>query len=301
MSSKKKTRGSVPQQGGALVESLLICGVLVIFMVGIPMMGTIVDVKQKAIEASRYSAWEKTVVSSDAPPPDQVDARFFRNQSAPISSSRPNDELLGHNYLWGELQPIKNNGTTPANTEGGEEQTEPQPVDRATLQLFQRARVTAEVNSVTITEPEVADDSYVYTKIGGTVSAIGGFLSKDGWDDGNPEVNGLIRSEINVKIENNTFLNNSNSSVTESTAILTDGWSAGDPNTIRERVHGFVPTNRLESVGSVVSKVKVIPMLKDLGNLEQAFGCVKLGVRPAKKMDGSLPVYQPGPENEEKC
>lgn len=298
--NRKYTNNLILQNGGALVESILICGVLVIFMIGIPMMGTVVDVKQKTIQASRYSAWEKTVENSAAPEPTQVDARFFRSESAPIRSIQPGEELLGHNHLWGELQLTEEQANSAEDTQSTNNEETVPTVSRDNLQLYQRARVTADVKNVDVTTPIVTDDSLVYTKVGGVVSKVGRFLSEDGWDPHNPEVNGLIRSEVKINIENNTFLSN-NANIAESTAILTDGWSAADANIIRERVHGFVPTNRLEKVGEIVSKVKIIPMLKDLGNLEKAFGCVKLGVRPSKKMDGSLPKYEPGPEGDESC
>ena len=81
------------QTGAALVESFFICGVLTIFLIGIPMLGKSIDLKQTTIQASRYAAWEKTVYV-DSTQVDQVDTRFFKDASAPISSSAQAQKLI---------------------------------------------------------------------------------------------------------------------------------------------------------------------------------------------------------------
>ena len=100
---KNINRRSICQQGGALIEAILIIGALVMFMIGIPMMGSLVDLKQATIQASRYDAWEKTVRTEKSENISQIDSRFFRDQSAPIRTSEPSKELLGNNHLWGEM------------------------------------------------------------------------------------------------------------------------------------------------------------------------------------------------------
>jgi len=285
------------QRGGALVESLLICGVLVIFMIGIPMMGSIVDLKQKTIEASRYAAWEKTVQDPNQPQADQIDVRFFKNESAPISSIRPGDDLVGENLLWGAQELNQETSTAPGSEEGAG--------GEGNMELYQRARITANVDNINVSKQTAAngDDmgldgltGDVYTNISEAATLVGSFLSPDAWrGENNIEIDGLMRLHVEVQVESNEFLNSSNT-INESTAILADGWSAADPDVIRDRVHGFVPTEKLDQVGRLISKLKVIPMLKDLKHLEDAFGCVKLGVRPAKELEiGNLPRYTEGP------
>ncbi len=307
------------QYGGALVEGLLICGVLVSFMVGIPMMGSLVDLKQNTIQASRYAAWEKTVQYNSMPVEDQIDARFFADESAPIRTTEPGAEYLGTNLLWGELRTQQAPGAAPGSNGGNGDG----PVSRDNLQLYQRARVTANTSNVHVylgeggvpggagnptTDTTGPADGAMYDSVSKAVSEIGQFISKDGWDEYNPNnpndndmyINGLLRSHVEVKVENNQIMNVAGENcsqggagcVYESTSILVDGWSAADPDQVRDRVHGFVPTNRLEAVGRLVSAVKVVPMLKDLGNLKGAFGCTKLGVRPSKDLH-ALPTYTP--------
>ena len=307
------------EKGSAAIEALLIIGVLVVFMIGIPMLGTMVDLKQKTIEASRYAAWEKTIHTNDDPIVNQINARFFMHESAPIRSIVPDKELLGSNTLWGEIPGAGNSvnyvqtGTASSiGTSGG-------------LQLFQRARITADVDNLrtyvgegvsawgsgypengnqqnlkeTGNTMRLPDKGHLYPALGKTVTELGSFVSKDGWGNNSPFSNGLMRSEIEIKVENNEIMNIAGTNCSqggagcfqESTAILVDGWSAGNPDVIRDRVHGFVPSARLEKVGDFISKVSGIPMMGDLDKLRGSFGCVKLGVRPAQRLR-DLPKYE---------
>lgn len=305
--------------GSAAVEALLIIGVLVVFMTGIPMLGSMVDLKQKTIEASRYAAWEKTIHTTVDSAVNQIETRFFMHESSPIRSIAPDKDLLGSNTLWGELTET---GNAVNSTRTGTEIMVGNPHG---LQLFQRARITADVdnlrtyigegvsawgsgypdssNEQTLNEAgntiRLPHKGHLYPALGKTVTELGSFVSKDGWGNNSPFSNGLMRSEIEIKLKNNEIMNIAGSNCSqggagcfqESTAILVDGWSAVDPNIIRDRVHGFVPSARLEKVGDFISKVSPIPMMKDLGKLKGAFGCVKVGVRPAKEMK-DLPHYE---------
>jgi len=287
------------QKGSALVESILIVGVLTIFMVGVPMIGSMIDLKQTTIQASRYSAWEKTVNVDENHVGDQIDARFFRDASAPISSS-PNSGLAA-NHLWGELPAT---GTPPAS---GAAPTGDAPTGQTGPQLFQEARVTiatAPVGMGSVEDDRAHKDGgkmkgALYSPVAKVVTQLGRFISPDGWDEGTPVSNGLVRSTVSTQIEANSFFTSA-MTIEESTSIFIDGWSAGDDDTIRERVHGFVPTNRLEKVGDFISRVKVIPMLNDLEHLEKAFGCVKNNIVPGKTYDSGLTIYQgiPGDGND---
>ena len=49
------------QRGSALIESLLLIGVLAPMLFGMALMGKYLDVKAAALEASRYAVWERTV------------------------------------------------------------------------------------------------------------------------------------------------------------------------------------------------------------------------------------------------
>jgi len=309
------------QQGSALAESILVFWALTIFMIGIPTLGTLVDLKQTVIHASRYAAWEKTVYADGNSALDQIDARFFRDQSAPLRSLRPPTYQLQHHALWGSTQ----YAAEQRNSEVGNANNpffRAYPANHNNLSLYQRSRVSADVDNVIVVNQEIGSpgtgiDSVenqpgetvgvIYKQLSKAVSTIGTSLNSEAWGSESLHVNGLMQSTVEINVNNNEFTqtngincsNRDNSCIRESTAILTDGWAAAEPDTIRKRVQAFVPSSELETVGKLISKVAVIPMLQDLSNLENAFGCVKLGVRPGKKLPDRLPEFSPMDDKDE--
>lgn len=274
------------QRGSALVESILIIGVLTIFMIGVPMIGSMIDLKQTTIQASRYSAWEKTVNVDTDGTAAQIDQRFFRDASAPITTAVNGD--VAANALW---------GASTAPTDG---RTEQQLSDKARV-IISAGSITksndfrGDVNSSTARSEgnaRMGDNGNVYRSVSRVVTTLGRVVSPDGWDEGNPISDGLVRSTVGAKIDSNSMFADAKT-INESTSIFIDGWSENDNERIRERVHGFVPTNRLEKVGKYVSYLKVIPMLTDLKHLEKAFGCVKTNIVTGKKLGDELTTYNP--------
>jgi hypothetical protein len=53
------------QQGSALAETIVALLALSPFLVGIPLLGKQLDIKQKNFDSARYSVWERTVWRSD--------------------------------------------------------------------------------------------------------------------------------------------------------------------------------------------------------------------------------------------
>src|SRR5437868_964960 len=52
-------------RGNAMIETLVALLALSPFIAGIALLGKQLDIKQKAYEASRYAAWERTVWTND--------------------------------------------------------------------------------------------------------------------------------------------------------------------------------------------------------------------------------------------
>ncbi len=281
------------QKGAALVETWLIAGVIATFMVGIPVIGKLIDVKQSAIQASRYAAWELTVdpdtnVNARA---KQVDIRFFREMGAPISHGTPDVES---NQLWGER---RDNPTAPPPDQfvdgvlnGYDPDSTPQ------NSMFDRNRVLVSNSAVSDSVGRDGLDQgplQVANVMNNLVLEVARFIGRDGWDD--VDRDGILNAAVTVNVEAGEMM--PGSAMTEHTAILVDGWGAGEEHVIRERVQGFVPTARLEKVGNFVSKVGgFIPMLKDLKGIKRAFGCVNTSVLPPEEMAThsgtiTLPTY----------
>jgi len=277
------------QRGGALVETLVLGTVLILLMACIPAVGALVDLKQTTIQASRYVAWEKSVYAPEVRVSDKVDVRFFRDPSASIKSM--DSERAGVNLLWGSPGSVVNADIHKLRVNL---------VDAGSSASIEHVNGSPSLKRANIHQ------GWIYPNEGKVFGGLGRGLSKHAWKEGDPYTNGLMQSRVEVKVENNSLLSAPGTQcsqggagcVHESTAILVDGWSAGRPDTIRDRVHGFVPSHRLEKVGKVISKIKVIPLLGDMKNLKRALGCTKLGVKPAKKLNG-LPSYKP--QNGDDC
>jgi len=274
------------EKGSALVESLLIVGVMVTFMIGLPMIGKLIDLKQTTIQASRYAAWEKTVEPdlNETSAVQDIDTRFFMDAAAPIRSTRAPD--TAKNFLWGGIRTGEDADDGSANANGGD--TPPQ---SGNMELYQKAGITLTDGSVVSTAASAGEDGYVYTKAGKIVAKIGAFISPDGWDRGDPLRNGLVFTNVEARVKANALFSlggdncggGDEGCISEGTAILIDGWSAADHEVIRDRVHGFVPTNRLHQLGNFISKIAILPMFDDLEHLDDAFGCVKTNIVPGTK------------------
>ncbi len=286
--------------GAAMAESILILGVLTTFMLGIPMLGTLIDTKQTTIQASRYAAWENTVYKTPEDVVDQVDTRFFRHTETPISS---NLATAPSHQLWGEEISTGGNGSTavPEGLNQNADGSTP-PVAGGGLQLYNRARVSIFDASVEKTNAELELGSIAGTT-SSAVFTVTRALSSDGWDD--LKQNGLYRSNVSVAIQENELYTlgvggcgggAGFTCLSEATSLMIDGWSSGDTLSTKDRVHGFVPTNRLDTVGNYLSKLGAIPMLTDLKGVKNAFGCVKNGVLPPKELsetgNPNLPAYE---------
>jgi len=286
------------ESGAALVETASIALVMMTFMVGIPVIGKIIDVRQTAIQASRYAAWEMTVQSDPRnQPPSQVDIRFFRDIGAPISHGTPDVES---NQLWGEKREEER---PPPPSELVDTILTDDSEDTPTESLFDKNRVLVTNTAVTTrsaVEMDLGEGPLGVAKpIGKMVHEVTDFIGKDGWKD--VEKNGLLQSEVRVNIEGGDMF--PATTVTENTSILVDGWSAASEDQIRDRVHGFVPTARLDSIGRFAYKMgKALPMLKDLKGLRRALGCVNTAVLPPKELGNGgnvvLPQYDPSTEDQ---
>lgn len=254
--------------GSALVESILILGLLSVFMGGIPMLGSLIDLKQTTIQASRYSAWEKTVAVELDHLGSQVEQRFFKNQSTLLSSSSIGNQP--GNVLWGEDQ-LHNNGEV----------------------TIAGISVDAESGGLASSGMTVYDDvSNIITKFGRAVGT-------GGWEVGNPIAKGLVTSTVGAELMDGEYFSDGRR-IKESTAIYIDGWAAGDDSIVRERVQGFMPTSKLEALGKFVSKLQFLPMFGDLKNLKSSFGCVKTNIVTPKEYApvgdvAALTVYQENP------
>ncbi len=257
--------------GSALTEFVVLMLVLVPMMMGIPMIGKLVDLRQTAVSASRYAAWESTVASNYTVA-SQVETRFFRDPSSVIATNKP---LVGKNRLWGES------------------------AARESEILSQSGAVHIEDSSANVVALEVNIGSPGSGLIGKQALKIGDAVSKSGdllgWAEdtewGLPG-DGLIRAAVQVNVKNNDFLQGMLSRcgssagiyacIRESNSIMVDGWSSGSDTQAANRTRSYVPAVALKPVGDLLSKLGYIPPFKELRDLDDAFGRVDITVLPLR-------------------
>ena len=109
-------------QGNATVEVIVALLAVSPFLVGIPLLGKQLDVKHKAYDAARYSAWERTVWSNVGTTHRKTDDDIYMEsrdrvlgdpRSGLIPAAALREQGTGENALWrdGEMQSTQ--GGTP--------------------------------------------------------------------------------------------------------------------------------------------------------------------------------------------
>lgn len=100
---------SLRMYGSATVELIVTLLALAPFLVGIPLLGKQLDIKHKAYDATRYSAWERTVWSNAGPRNRKSDEEISLEsrdralgdpRSGLISTLAVREQGVGENPLW---------------------------------------------------------------------------------------------------------------------------------------------------------------------------------------------------------
>lgn len=283
-------------RGSALVESTVLLTVLLPMVFGVAMIGKLIDLRQSTEVAGRYAAWEATVHGVDSEhetQPGFIKERFFGEPDQYLSSV-PSE--AGINPLWG----------SPENSLSES--------DEAGLASV----VSIDDNSVeTYTYQRGVGDSTVAMSVGSQLGRTGEILDGLSGNSWGLTTNGLLRAGVAVSVQSNAWLTSDVSStgnedsatgdaaaaknaqagvatptnsgcngtagfgcVQSSSVILVDGWSAGSDDQARRRVRSLMPASALQPLGDLLSNVGVIPMFKELKQLDGAFGHVDMDALP---------------------
>ena len=275
----RRARRAAAQRGSALTESIVLMAAMLPLMFAIPMLGKLVDVNQTTVQAGRYAVWEATVhegAKGAAPGAEQVAGRFFGAGDEPILSD---GVAPGTNALWGD-------GT---DADGGWDAATGVEIDAGSVETLRYAP---------------ADDANlpIAGAVGGAVHAAGsvlGAIAGADWDLGETA---LTRAGVRVEIERNGWFDDlvagcggAFACLEEAGTIMTDGWSAGSTQEMKDRVQALVPASVLEPVGKGLSALGHVPILDELKPLDTAFGHVGDFVPPDAERDGQdtygLPAY----------
>ena len=249
--------------GSAMTEFSVLTLAMIPLLFAIPMIGKLIDVRQTAVMASRYAAWENTV-SSEIGGARYIGSRFFSESSAPVVS---NNVELERNALWG----------------GGD----------VSEQLNGSVFGSVNIDPASASAPMPATGlrhAGVSFSLGKGVEKAGDLLDWAPDTQWGLTGDGLINAVVQVDVKNNKWLtgvqsqcgsgNNVFACVTESNAIMVDGWSSGSDAQARERVRSLVPASGLTEVGDIIAHMGKIPVFKELRRLEGAFGHVDMNVLP---------------------
>ena len=248
-------------RGAALTETFFLTMILVPLLFGTAMLGKLIDIRQTAVQASRYTVWEATV-HGDAAPPDDVHARFFARH--------------GDGYAGGATD---GGATAAASGDTGEMGMRAQ-----TRVSFGPAGVAARDYEH---ERARGDDGGVAMTVGEAIHGAGNLLDGANGGEWNVSADGFVRGSVSVPVEGNGWL--AGSTLIEPAVILNDGWSASGTAQLEKRTKSFVPAGALDTVGDVLSAVSVVPILKELKGLNGALGKVDAASLP----DGERHVLAP--------
>jgi len=247
-------------RGSAMTEFAVLTLAMLPIMVGIPMIGKMIDLKQTAINASRYAAWEATISDSSVQS-NQIESRFFGDELATLST---NGSSNSNNKLWGESR------TTGSSTYFGQS-------------VVQIVSGSAVVDSQAIaSSPSSANPNDVGTSFGSVVKKAGSTLSWAPGTDWGVSENGLISASVQIKVKANALLDTSKSAcyeqgrsfscMTAANSIMVDNWSASSDYQSARRTRSFVPTTTIRDVSDMLATSGNLPVLKELKGLKRKNG-----------------------------
>jgi hypothetical protein len=261
------------QQGQAMVEAIVILGVIVFLFLGIFYLGKFHDIQAGTIQSARYAAWERTVHSqtkmSDASVQKQARARLFTwNQNAFKSSDGlPNGSgWTGQSAVWYD--------------HAGNQRLVARPDD-----------VVVGTTSGPLPGVAGATVSRALDLINGTAVLTGGEALPRG---------GLATSTVAVRLANVAQLpaplNKLDLTLREQGAVVVDSWDASGPQQTALRTRSFTVAGPITQLNGLLGPVEwalswIEPSFRDLH-----IGQVCPDIVPADRLEGSagLPAYRGG-------
>jgi hypothetical protein len=255
-------------KGNALTEFAVLAVVMVPAIASVPMLGKLADVNQSAAQASRYSAWERTVSDngqkSDTELTTEVRNRFFASPDILIESAREELSDSGNNF-WGTFP--DHSGVTKS------------------LVSYSENSITVQTSNKEIPNVLAASLSEGIESIG---NAMSGLISDSEWDlDGK----GFYVAEVNLSIATNSSLTEGTdcsneasetvfSCVRSHNAIFVDSWESGSVGQTEERVRSLMPGAVFKPIGNGIAYLGNVAIFKELKKLKNVFGEVNPDVLP---------------------
>jgi len=269
-----RTRAKQRQTGQAMVEFIVISGVLIAFYFGILYVGKYHSLQANTIQAARYATWERTVNTpanfSDTKLAEQVRARVFGWDQQALKA----DDALAANQAWKKQHAFNYDHT-------------------------QNQSLLPKPGDITLNTSEGALPGSAAATISATISEVSGAL---GSITGGEKLNqgGLVQAQVQVKLAKISSLpapfNDLQLNLTEKSALVTDSWDARDSAQTANRTRSFTPAAVFTRIDGLLSAVRWA-----LSILEPSFSNFNPGqicpeIVPADRLDAgsALPVYRGG-------
>jgi len=266
--------------GSAMTEFAVLTLAMLPIMIGIPMVGKMIDLKQTTINASRYAAWEATVANG-FDTADQIDSRFFQDSEGAIKTQAVQHDS---NRLWGEVSSLAPNSYMAM----GDVRIADSSVAAGALE--------------TNISSTVEGGSTLGVTFGGIVKFAGNILSWAPDTDWEIESDGLLRAAVQVQVKENGLLNGSNNlacnnegttfaCMTAANSIMVDNWSASNDHHAADRTRSFVPTTAIRDVSDILAAIGKVPVFKELEGFKRVDGQFGFGHVDMDKLPRLLADY----------
>ncbi len=272
----KTIKPGIYSQGSSMTEFAVLTLAMLPIMIGIPMVGKMVDLKQTTINASRYAAWEATVANGNAKA-DQVDSRFFQKSEGAIKTQAVQHDS---NRLWGETSVV------------------------APTSYMEKGAVRIADDSVAANPLTAAthNNAGVAVSFGGVVEDVGNILSWAPGTEWDMKADGLLSAAVQVEVKENGILNGANTNpcndegttfacMTAVNSIMVDNWSASSDHQAANRTRSFVPTTAIRDVSDILAAIGEVPVFKELKGLKRKNGKYGFGHVDMETLPGLLGTY----------
>ena len=266
----------VRQGGQAMVELVVMAGVMTAIFTGVWMVGKFHDVQYSTIQAARYAAWERTAH------PDS------------FSDTRLQSQTRARVFVWNQNPYLAADGKPNGSTWVARELNGQWADHKGTLLIERPDWVSVRTSSAAL--PGRAANAFART-IGSIGSTIGKVTGGEKLDPG-----GLKTSTVSVKLTDWANLapkllpdgmDHLNLTLNEHSALVTDSWDASGPGQTARRVASFTPAAAFDRISGLMR-----PLTWALSWIEPSFndfhpGQVCPDVVPADRLAGGnpLPVY----------
>jgi len=261
------------QRGQAMVEFIVISGVLIFVSFGIWYVGKYHDIQAATIQAARYAAWERTAHPTsftDSQIQNQARARVFQWDAKPLAAA----------------DGIRNNGWATETSMWRAHDDSKSLVDKP-----------SDVTVTTASGALPGGAANAFSGILGSVTSLTGAIS------GGEALNkgGFYTSHVSVRIADVASLpaplNSLNLTLHESNALATDSWDASGPQQAALRTRDFTLTSVFAEISPILK-----PLEWALSKIEPSFlnfhpGQICPDIVPADRLDpgvSKLPVYSGG-------